>query len=63
MSENGLGAFIRLTAENFVTIDAEAVEQVFLLDRRFLDESREHRLDRFQFPGMDFEIGVKADEV
>lgn len=35
MSENALGAFVRFAAENFVAVNAEAVEEILCLVRRF----------------------------
>jgi hypothetical protein len=38
MSENALGTFIAFATKDFVAVDAESVEKIFLLRRSFLDE-------------------------
>ena len=63
MSKQTVGALVRFAAENFVAIDAEPEEKIFLLRCSFLDEARQHHLDRVEFPGMRFEIRMEADEV
>ena len=63
MRENAVGAFVSFTAENFVTINAEPVEEIFLFARRFLDEPPYHSLSRIEFSRMHFELRTKTDEV
>ena len=63
MRENAVGAFVSFTAENFVTVNAEPVEEIFLSARRFLDEPPYHSLSRIEFSRMHFELRTKTDEV
>ena len=63
MRENAVGVGVAFAAENFVAVNAEAVEKILSLGRGFLDKTREPGFDRLQFPGVHFEIGMKADEV
>ena len=51
------------TAENFVAIDAEAVEKILLLRRRFLNKGWERSFECLEFSWMRLKVGVKADEV
>src|ERR1700736_1964329 len=63
MREHIVGSDITFTAKNFVPIDAEAIEKVVLLGRRFFLKGRERGFDRLEFSWMHFKVRVKTDKV
>ena len=63
MREYAVGSDITFTAKNFVAIDAEAIEKIVLLGRRFLLKGRERGFERFEFSWMHFKVRVKTDEI
>ncbi len=63
MDKKPLSIDIPFATKNYITIDGELIEKILLLGSRFLDETRQRRLQRFEFPRMHFEIRVKTDEV
>lgn len=63
MSEDVVGVYVTFAAENFIAVDAKAVEKVLSLNRSFLDEPRKASFNGLEFSGMNFEIRVKTDEI
>jgi hypothetical protein len=63
MREHAVGSDITFTAKNFVAIDAEAIEKIVLLGRRFLLKGRERGFERLEFSWMHFKVRVKTDEI
>jgi len=61
--ENAFGVGVAFAAKDFFAVDGEAVEKILFLGRSFLDETREPGFHFLQFPRMDFEVGMLADEV
>ena len=63
MRENAFGVSVAFAAENFVAVDGKPVEKILFLGRGFLNETWEPGFDRLQFPRMDSEVRMQADEV
>jgi hypothetical protein len=63
VGQQALGVGISFTAEDFIAVESESVEEIFLFVRCFLNESGERGFEGLKFPRMDFEVGMKADEI
>ena len=63
MLGHALGTDVSLAAEDRVPIEGEVVVEAVLLLARLFDECGKQRPDGVEFAGVDFEIGVEADDV
>jgi hypothetical protein len=63
MREGSFRAGVSLATEDFIAVDRELVEQVFLLRPCLFEKLRKRRLDLLEFPRMRFEVWVNADKV